>query len=156
MLVILFVSGEVVCSIADGYHFILIKVNIHSKVITVYDSFYNDKVGADRTFTKTIKLLNNLEDMANKGTMNVQYNWNAAVKGISGVPQQSDKFSCGFFVLMFLELRARDLPFEYLEEMLSGKSRTLPLPFHKRRLVHNMIRGRVYIFEPSHAGDYNN
>ena len=140
---------------ANGKHFILIEVEILNKIINVYDSLYDDNVRTG-TFDTIIKLLNNLEDMANKGTMNIQYNCNATVKGISGVPQQSDKFSCGFFVLMFLELRARDLPFEYLEEMLSGESRTLPLIFHKRRLVHNMIRGRVYIFEPSHAGDYNN
>ena len=142
--------------LGNGFHFILIVVNTLTKVITVYDSFNKDEHNQHAgTFTQTVTLLNHLEYLANKGSFNVKYDWNAALRAIPGVPQQNDGSSCGFFVLMFLELRARDLPFEYLELILSDKPRRLPLMFYRRRLVYNMIRGRPYTFEPSHASDYN-
>ena len=127
----------------------------------VYDSAfeYEHNWHAD-AFTRTINLLNNLEYLASKRLSRdyaieyTEYDWNTARKSIPGIPQQNDLSSCGFFVLMFLELRARDLPLDYLQWVdPAEKPGSQALMFQRRRLVYNMIRGRPFIFEPGHAND---
>ena len=84
-------------------HFVLIKINRSTYTITVYDPikpYFFAPIKQKKAFAVTTKLLNKFEKLVGS-----TFVWTEDNYCLANCPQQPHNFSCGFYVMMFLEVR---------------------------------------------------